>query len=90
MVKAESIEQGEIKNSGTGNRTPSYRVQTEVLRGGNVSRYTIPDSLIDGTTTIRRCAHMSRRQKGILWYIWDQKKKTIRIRGVEPRATAYY
>jgi hypothetical protein len=33
---------------------------------------------------------MSRRQKGILWYIWDQKKKTIRIRGVEPRATAYW
>ena len=30
------------KYSGTGNRTPSYRV-----KGGNVSRYTIPEMKID-------------------------------------------
>ena len=31
------------KNSGTGNRTPSCREHSHEMRGGNVSRYTIPD-----------------------------------------------
>ena len=33
-------------NSGTGNRTPSCREHSHEMRGGNVSRYTIPDIVL--------------------------------------------
>ena len=45
------------KNSGTGNRTPSCRAP--MLRGGNVSRYTIPDLHFTGqTSTLLRTRHV--------------------------------